>query len=91
MKKTVASLSLGSGFMALTSKSALACAVCMGASDAPIAPAINASIFLLLGVIAAVGGTFFYFLLYLARRYGLPLPPEHELSRSIQNCATQQS
>lgn len=58
---------------------AMACAMCMGASDAPIAPAVNASIFLLLGVVACVGASFFCFLYYLARCDGLALTPDQEL------------
>ena len=53
------------------SNSASACAMCMGASDAPIAPAVNGSIFLLLGVLLIVGGCFFRFVLYLARHDSL--------------------
>jgi hypothetical protein len=52
----------------------LACAVCSGASDAAVAPAVNASVGLLLCVIAVVGGCFFRFLLYLARCDGMPSP-----------------
>ena len=41
--------------------------MCMGAQDAPIAPAVNASIFLLLGVLAVVAGCFLRFVIFLAR------------------------
>jgi hypothetical protein len=63
--------------------SANACAVCMGASDSPIAPAINAAIFLLLGFIgcmmASVGG----FMFYLAKRARTPVAPHEALVREL--------
>lgn len=49
----------------------IACAVCSGASDAAVAPAVNASIGLLLCVLVFVGACFFRFLLYLARHDGI--------------------
>jgi hypothetical protein len=75
----------------LAPKSAFACAMCMGSSDAPIAPAVNASIFLLLGIVLAVGGCFFKFLLFLARQDGIPLEPHQEISQSLATQAPQQS
>ena len=50
-----------------------ACAVCSGASDAAVAPAVNASMGLLLFIVAAVGGSFFRFLLFLSKRDGLSM------------------
>lgn len=47
---------------------ARACALCMGAKDAPVAPAVNASIFLLLCVLAVVAGCFLFFAISIARR-----------------------
>jgi len=68
-----------------------ACAVCMGSKDAPIAPAVNASIVVLLVAIAAVGGSFFSFLIYLARRDNLSSSPGQELSGSFPSATPQQS
>ena len=79
------------GAVALAPKSVFACAMCMGAADAPIAPAVNASIFLLLGIVLAVGGCFFKFLLFLARHDGLPVEPHQEISQSLTTPAPQQS
>jgi len=45
-----------------------ACAMCMGAKDAPIAPAVNASILFLLCVLAVVSGCFLRFLLFIVRQ-----------------------
>ena len=64
--------------VALAPTRLLACAVCMGASDSSIAPAMNAAIFLLLGflgtMLTGVGG----FALYLSRRSRLPHPPHEQ-------------
>jgi hypothetical protein len=71
-------LSLLAAAAVLAPKPLLACAVCMGASDSPVAPAINAAVFLLLGFIGTtltgVGG----FAFYLARRARQPHPPHEE-------------
>lgn len=88
MKAKFASLAV---LLALVPKSAFACAMCMGSADAPIAPAVNASIFLLLGIVLAVGGCFFKFLLFLARHDGLPVEPHQEISQSLTTPAPQQS
>jgi|GEM_PF-2345876 len=74
----------------MTEKAA-ACAVCTGSSDAEIAPAVNASILFLLGAIGAVASLFFGFLIYLARRDGLPASDHQELSGSVIAPAPQQS
>ena len=46
----------------------LACPVCFGQSDAPLAQAINAGVIAMLVVVAAVLGSFATFIVYLARR-----------------------
>jgi maltodextrin utilization protein YvdJ len=46
----------------------LACAVCFGQSDAPMAIATNMGIFLMLGVTTAVLAGFAAFFIHLARR-----------------------
>ena len=61
------------GFALLLPVCVRACANCMGAKDAPIAPAVNASILLLLIVLMTVAGCFLRFLFYLARRDGVGL------------------
>lgn len=48
--------------------SAIACAVCFGQSDAPMAVATNAGIWMMLGVVAAVLASFASFFIYLNRR-----------------------
>ena len=47
---------------------ALACPVCFGQSDAPMASATNAGIWLMLGVVAVMLSAFASFFIYLSRR-----------------------
>ena len=47
---------------------ALACPVCFGASDSPLAKATNAGILAMLGVVAVMLGSFAAFFIYLNRR-----------------------
>jgi hypothetical protein len=47
---------------------ALACPVCFGQSDSPLAIAMNTGILFMLGVIVAVLGCFGAFIVYLMRR-----------------------
>ena len=47
---------------------ALACPVCFGQSDAPLAKATNMGIIAMLGVVVAVLGSFATFFIYLNRR-----------------------
>ena len=47
---------------------AMACPVCFGQSDAPMAVATNAGIWMMLGVVAAVLVAFASFFVYLIRR-----------------------
>ena len=47
---------------------ALACPVCFGQSDAPLAQAINAGVMAMLVVVAGMLGSFATFIVYLARR-----------------------
>ena len=53
---------------ALTAKSACACAVCYGASDAPMARGMNWGIFSLLAVVVCVLSTFATFFVFLAKK-----------------------
>jgi hypothetical protein len=47
---------------------ALACPVCFGQSDSPLAKATNMGIFIMLGVVGAVLSCFAAFFIYLGRR-----------------------
>jgi hypothetical protein len=47
---------------------ALACPVCFGETDSPLALAMNRGIWMMLGVVACVLGAFAYFFIYLMRR-----------------------
>ena len=49
-------------------RAALACAVCFGQSDSPVAWAVNMGVFVMLGFVAAVLSGFAAFMVYLARR-----------------------
>ena len=49
-------------------RAALACPVCFGASDSPLASAINTGVIMMLGVVVVVLGSFGTFFLYLHRR-----------------------
>jgi hypothetical protein len=60
-------------------RAALACPVCFGASDSPLAGAINIGVIMMLGVVAVVLGAFATFFVYLNRRARLfaePAAPE---------------
>ena len=83
-------LPLAAAALAALPQTSSACAVCMGASDSSIAPAMNAAIFLLMGfigaVLAAIGG----FVFYLWRRSKMPVPPHEELSQVMYQEGLQQ-
>jgi hypothetical protein len=49
-------------------RAALACPVCFGQNDSPLAWAVNVGVFVMLGFVAAVLGAFATFFVYLARR-----------------------
>jgi hypothetical protein len=49
-------------------RAALACPVCFGASDSPLAAAINMGVIMMLGVVAVMLGSFGAFFVYLNRR-----------------------
>lgn len=54
--------------MLMAPRAALACPVCFGQSDAPMAKAMNFGIMLMLGVVVCVLGGFLSFIASLARR-----------------------
>jgi len=62
----------------------LACPVCFGNSDAPMAIAMNMGIFMMLVVVAGVLGAFAYFFVYLMRR--AKLVASKETSEGIASC-----
>jgi hypothetical protein len=49
-------------------RAALACPVCFGQSDSPMAQGVNMGVFFLLGVVVVVLAGFAAFFIYLARR-----------------------
>jgi hypothetical protein len=49
-------------------RAALACPVCFGASDSPLAGAINMGVIMMLGVVAVMLASFGAFFVYLNRR-----------------------
>jgi len=63
MRKT-----LFTSLLAIAPRAALACPVCFGQSDAPMAAATNAGIWLMLGVVAVMLSGFASFFIYLSRR-----------------------
>lgn len=52
----------------------MACNSCMGRPDSNLGPAIRMAIFGLIVVLAIVCGAFLKFMIFLAKRDGLPLP-----------------
>ena len=73
--KAMATLWRATGLAALLGafpRVALACPVCFGESDSPMAAATNAGIWLMLGVVAVMlagFGTFFIYLMRRAKRF----------------------
>ncbi len=63
MRKTLLTMSV-----LAAPRAALACPVCFGQSDAPMAVATNAGIWLMLGVVAVMLSGFASFFIYLSRR-----------------------
>lgn len=63
--------------------SASACAVCMGSADSQTGTAVNAAIFLMLGVLAFMLSLLIAFGIYLYRRSNAPVPPHVQLAEMI--------
>jgi hypothetical protein len=63
-------------------RAALACPVCFGQSDAPMAVATNMGIWMMLGVVAVMLGAFASFFVYLMRR--AKLVAANEASRTAE-------
>lgn len=55
-------------FLLAAPRAALACPVCFGQSDSPMAAATNAGIWLMLGVVGVMLSGFAGFFIYLSRR-----------------------
>lgn len=60
-----------------------ACTACMGDVNSKTAGAINAAMFLMIGVIGTMLASFGVFALYLSRRAAAPVPPHAEFDHSI--------
>ncbi len=61
-------VALLAALMLAVPRAALACPVCFGQSDSPMAQGVNMGIFFLLGVVGVVLAGFAAFFVYLARR-----------------------
>ena len=59
---------LVTAFLLAAPRVALACPVCFGETDSPLALAMNRGIWMMLGVVACMLGAFAYFFIYLMRR-----------------------
>ncbi|MGC3989870.1 MAG: hypothetical protein QM796_09375 [Chthoniobacteraceae bacterium] len=64
--------------MSALASPAFAASNCLGTTQDRLAPAMNAAIFLLLGIVGVILPAFGYFIYYLARRARMPLPPHAE-------------
>jgi hypothetical protein len=62
-----------------------ACSACMGDVNSKSAGAINAAIFLMIGVLAVMMASLGGFAFYLSRRSAAPVPPHAELGQSIDD------
>ena len=65
-------------------RAALACPVCFGNSDSPMAIAMNSGIFMMLLVVAGMIGAFACFFIYLMRR--AKLVAARETTEGIVQC-----
>lgn len=61
------------GLFLTVTQEVMACPVCYGASDSPMADGVNAAIFLLLGITGTVLSAFVAFFLYIRKRAKLTL------------------
>ncbi|HEY3900194.1 MAG TPA: hypothetical protein VGM54_16415 [Chthoniobacter sp.] len=74
---------LAAALPALLPATADACAACMGDVNSKFAPATNDAIFLMLGLIGLMLGTFVGCAFYLFKRARAPLPPHAEVAQSM--------
>lgn len=68
--------------LTLVPRLALACPVCFGQNDSPLASAINAGVLLMLGFVVAVLAGFGSFIFYLSRRARLAAALQDDSGRS---------
>lgn len=78
------SLLLIAGFLSLPT-AAHACSACMGDVNSKSAGAINAAIFLMIGVLGTMLASLGGFAFYLSRRAAAPAPPHVELGQSVSD------
>jgi hypothetical protein len=71
-------MALLTGFAVAAPRAALACPVCFGNSDSPMATAAKMGIFAMLVVVAGVLGAFASFFIYLMRRAKIAAATESE-------------
>lgn len=71
---------LAAGMTVAATTPAQACAVCFGAPGSDVNQAMGMAIFLMLGVLAVVLGSFIGFFFYLRKRASAPLPDYVELA-----------
>lgn len=64
---------------------AQACTACMGDVNSKTAGAINAAIFLMIGMIGAMLASLVGFAFYLSRRAAAPVPPHAELGQAMND------
>jgi len=67
--------------VAAAPRAALACPVCFGQNDSPLAQAMNLGIIVMLVVVAGVLAAFAYFFIYLMRRARLVAQQVEETAR----------
>jgi hypothetical protein len=67
MRRTLSS-SMLTVMLVAAPRAVLACPVCFGQSDSPLANAINMGVIMMLGVVAVMLGSFAAFFIYLNRR-----------------------
>jgi hypothetical protein len=82
-----ARLALCALFLLAAPRAALACPVCFGQSDEPMAVATNMGIWMMLGVVAGVLGAFASFFIHLMRRAKLVAKQELSSLRSQEEAA----
>jgi hypothetical protein len=88
MKRPVIHRTMGGIFTAALlglPTAAHACAACMGDVNSKSAGAINAAIFLMIGVIGTMLASLGGFAFYLSRRADAPMPPHAELGQTIND------
>lgn len=59
---------LATAILCATPRLALACPVCFGQNDSPLAKAVNMGVFFMLGVVAVMLSAFAAFFIHLSRR-----------------------